>query len=205
MLRGRVLRGAAIADAGVAPANIAVVSARPARGIVVSGELVESARQDGYQAGHDEGYQAGYAQGMNDARHHAQLLGELVERLGREADALAAREATARADIEDQVVTTAFQIAEVLVGHEIAAVDQRGRDAIARALALAPARGHVRARLHPVDLGVIPDPDSVDEGRTLEIVADPTLNPGDAVIDVGACRVDARLAPALERIREVLS
>ena len=198
--RGRVLQAG---DVTVRNADLGTVTARPARGIVVSAELVESAKQDGYVHGHDEGYADGYQQGIAAAEGHANLLGQLVQRLAAAADELSAREATARADIEDQVVATALQIAEVLIGHELAQPDGRGRDAIARALALAPERGHVTARLHPADIAVI-DPAAMLVGRTIDIVSDPTLAPGDCIVDVGACRVDARIGPALERAREVL-
>lgn len=198
--RGRVLQAS---DVTVRNADLGTVAARPARGIVVSAELVESAKQDGYAAGHDEGYADGYQQGIAAAEGHANLLGQLVQRLAAAADELAAREATARADIEDQVVATALQIAEALIGHELSQPDERGRDAIARALALAPERGHVTARLHPADIAVI-DPAAISTGRTIDIIPDPTLAPGDCIVDVGACRVDARIGPALERAREVL-
>lgn len=198
--RGRILQAG---DVTVRAADLGTVTARPARGIVVSAELVESAKQDGYAAGHDEGYAEGYQQGIAAAEGHANLLGQLVQRLAAAADELSAREATARADIEDQVVAVALQIAEVVIGHELAQPDTRGRDAIARALALAPERGHVTARLHPADIAVI-DPAAMSTGRTIDIVPDPTLAPGDCIVDVGACRVDARIGPALERAREVL-
>jgi flagellar assembly protein FliH len=198
--RGRILHAG---DVTVRAADLGTVAARPARGIVVSAELVESAKQDGYAAGHDEGYAEGYQQGIAAAEGHANLLGQLVQRLAAAADELSAREATARADIEDQVVAVALQIAEVVIGHELSQPDTRGRDAIARALALAPERGHVTARLHPADIAVI-DPAAMSTGRTIDIVPDPTLAPGDCIVDVGACRVDARIGPALERAREVL-
>jgi flagellar assembly protein FliH len=201
-MRGRVLRGA---DVDAPRAELGVVAARSARGIVVSAELVEWARQEGRDAGFEAGYADGYTQGMGDAAAHIELLGQLVQRLGQAADALAARETTAREDIEDQVVTTAVQIAEILVGHELAQPDTRGRAAIARALTQAPERGHVIARLHPADIAALGDPNDLVTGRTLEIVPDPSLAPGDCMIDVGACRVDARLGPALDRVREVLS
>jgi flagellar assembly protein FliH len=125
--------------------------------------------------------------------------------LGREADAFAARETTARTEIEDQVVAAAMRIAEVLVGHELAQPDGRGRDAIARALALAPVHGDITARLHPADIAVLGDPAELAPGRVLAIVPDPTLSPGDCVVDVASCRIDARVSAAIERAREVLS
>jgi flagellar assembly protein FliH len=207
LMRGRVLRDwdVDLVANPVRRADLGTVSARSARGIVVSPELIESARQEGYTTGFEEGYGAGYTSGIEDARRHVELLGQLVERLGREADGFAVRENTARVQLEDQVVGVAMQIAEVIVGHELAQPDGRGRDAIARALALAPAHGDVTARLHPADIAVLGDAGTVAPGRMLAIVADPSLTPGDCVVDVASCRIDARISAALERAREVLS
>jgi flagellar assembly protein FliH len=202
MMRGRVLTGVQVT---ATRADLATVSARPARGIVVSPELVESAKQEGFAAGFDEGYAEGYSQGMNDAAHHIDLLGQLVERLRAETDALAAREATARADIEDQVIETAFQIAELIIGRELEQPETRVLDAMARALDLAPDQGLVAVRLHPADIAAIGDRAETESGRAMRLVPDQSLSPGDCVVDVGACRVDARIGAALERIREVLS
>ena len=207
LARGRVLRDwdVDLSDTRVTRADLGTVSARSARGIVVSAELIESARQEGYAAGEEEGYAAGYTHGIDDARRHVELLGQLVQRLGLEADAFAARETTARNEIEDQVVAAAMQIAEVLVGHSLAEPDGRGRDAIARALALAPVHGDVVARLHPADIAVLGDPESLVPGRVLAIVPDPSLTPGDCIVDVGSCRIDARISAAIARAREVLA
>ncbi len=205
--RGRVLRDWDIdlVATAVQRADLGTVSARSARGIVVSPELIESARREGHDAGFEEGYGSGYTRGIEDARRHIELLGQLVERLGREADALAERETTVRSELEDQVVAVAMQIAEVIVGHDLAQPDERGRDAIARALALAPVQGDVTARLHPADIAVLGDDTDLAFGRVLAIVADPSLTPGDCIIDVASCRIDARISAAVDRAREVLA
>jgi flagellar assembly protein FliH len=203
LTRGRVLTGQQVVGTAVT-AELGAVASRAARAIVVSPELVEYAKQEGYSAGFAEGQAAGYAEGIAQAQRHTELLAGLVQRLGQAADGLMSRETTARHQIEDEVVATAFQIAEVLVGHELATNEERGRDALARALALAPDRGLVVARLNPADLALI-DVAAIDVGRTIELVPDPGVVPGDCVVDVGACRVDARISDALTRIREVLA
>ena len=200
----RVLRDVAV----VTPANLSQVSARVARTLVVDPALIESALRDGHRSGYDDGYSSGYADGLAEARARTEDLAErligLVPQLGAAAADLYEREATARVDLEDQVVNVAFEIAQVLVGHELAHTEQAGRGAIARALAFAPEQGHVVARLHPDDLAALGDPDGLAPGRSLVVVADPGLRPGDCVVDVNGCHIDARLDPALERIRAVL-
>jgi flagellar assembly protein FliH len=201
LARGRILRGAAVT---AAPADMSAIASASARRLVVHPDVVEAARREGFEAGFAEGFQEGYDDGLSRARDHTQLLAQLVQRLSDAADALLTRETTAREEIENDVVETAFTIAEALVGHALAQPDERARAAIARALALAPEQGLVTARLNPADVAVI-EPERLATGRAIEFVADPSVLPGDCVIDVGACRVDARIGAALERVREVLS
>jgi flagellar assembly protein FliH len=200
------MRGSSAAAA--VPAQLDTVSSTAARELVVDPRLVEGAVRDGYDQGFEEGYAHGRELAFGDAQGAIQdlqtRLTSVTVQLAHAADALLVRETTARGDIEDQLVAAAVLIAEQLLGRELREVDGRGRDAIARALALAPVAGHVIARLHPEDAAAIEDSELLAPGRALQVVADPGLRPGDAVVEVGACRIDARIDDALARVHEVL-
>ncbi|WP_205862927.1 FliH/SctL family protein [Planosporangium thailandense] len=177
-----------------------------------------------------EAHAAGYAAGWAQGRQQAELIAEAVRReIAAEArDAAEAQSARveqaliaisrAVADLEQRmvpvvdhlenlVVETAFILAEAVLGRELTCAEQPGRDALARALALAPTGCPVTVRLHPTDhetvTGGQPGPVEI-EGRTVTLLADPGLQPGDAVAECDATTIDARIAPALARAREVL-
>jgi flagellar assembly protein FliH len=200
--RTRIVRGESVAIA----ARTDVVSSPSARALVVDPALVESARADGYR----EGYDAGFQQGMDDATATAhETLGARAEALTRAAAklaeaavALGVRETEALVTAEDRIVRAALRLAEVMIGVELEHCEARGRHAIARALELSPATGTARARLHPDDAATVGDLGGF--GRAVEIVPDASLRPGDAVVEIDDCRVDARIESALERVRKLL-
>ncbi|HEY1738483.1 MAG TPA: FliH/SctL family protein [Acidimicrobiia bacterium] len=191
-------------------ADLSTVRARIARDLVIDPALVRDATDEGYRTGYNAGFTAGLEDAATaiDAREE-QRRGELrsvVQRLATAIDELDGRHRDVITDIESRVVAVACEIAEAIVGHELAASEQPGRDAIARCLQLAPVDGTVIAHLHPDDVATAAIDDlTATYGRAIRIVADATLTPGDAIVDVGPTRIDGRIATALARVREVLA
>ncbi|WP_433050943.1 FliH/SctL family protein [Dactylosporangium sp. CS-033363] len=169
------------------------------------------------------GYSAGWAQGVREARAAAAAEADRVAReaeqfagaqrqraerallaIGQAAAALEGRAVASAHDIEDQIVATAFAIAEAVLTRELRTAAEPGREALTRALKLAPGGSPVTVRLNPADRLTIGQTELVMDGRTVTLVDDPGLQPGDAVALCDATTVDARLGPALDRVREVL-
>lgn len=168
----------------------------------------------------DQGYADGFAKGMAAAglavdqateqaraevtADHAarvQRCESALSALGQAASLLHDRSRPALDDLADLVVATALDLAEAVVGRELAVVASPGADALARALRVLPEEAVVTIRLHPDDLATL-DPAEAPAGVTL--VADPSVQRGGALADSGAQHVDAQLGPALARVREAL-
>jgi len=176
-------------------------------GFVADGPMVEDARA----AGFDQGYQDGFARGVEDARESAAreldeeraALRAVVSLLHKAIDRAEETFDTSLAALEDRLVGAAFELVEALLQRELALTTSPGRDALARALALAPPRGALQARLHPDDAHLLDPVDDLAAGRELVVVADPSVAPGDCLLVAGAAEIDASLGEALARVRKV--
>jgi flagellar assembly protein FliH len=191
------------------------------RGALVPDGLLTEARA----TARAQGYAAGWAEGMRQAADTAQAVADRVEaaavQAGAEwaaqleqavtavaaaARALEYRAAQPSAEVEELILRAAFTLTEALVGHELTVTGTPGEDAIGRALALVPLGRPVLVRLSPADHAIVAAAGARREidGRAVTLLADPTLQPGDAVAECDSTTVDARLGPALDRVRELL-
>jgi flagellar assembly protein FliH len=188
-------------------------------------QVVADAAARAAEEGRAEGFTQGYAEGT--ARAAAESALELAatrerheaehrERMDRVTSAIAAldaavhdleaRTAPAAAELERLALVFAVDNATTLIGHELALSASPALDAVRRALALAPVDTDLLVRLHPADAAAAAEGvRAAAPGRTVEIVADPAVEPGGCVLDAGACHVDAQLGPALERVRAALA
>ena len=212
--RTRVLRGAAAdalrgatigADLSLIAGSIATLD--PVAAAAEAAVTANAAREDAARVGYEDGFQAGLRDAAVEAaaraEHTQAALNNALAALDAAAAELAARQAGTVADMEARITTIALQIAEAVVGREIAMSSAAGRDAIARALQLAPGRAAATARLNPQDVEAVGDLSTLTQ-RPVTVVADPSVESGGCVLDVGPCRIDAQITPALARVREVL-
>lgn len=181
-------------------------------------ELAERTRA----AAQAQGYAAGWAQGLRTGRDQAAATAQ--EYAARDAAATARRQVehdqamtalattldrleagfrAAVADVTARAHAMALEIAAAVIGRELATSETTADDAVRRALGPVPADIPVVVRLHPddaarVDVRLLGD-------RPVRVVADPTLAAGDAIAETEDTLVDATIAAALDRVREVLA
>jgi flagellar assembly protein FliH len=167
------------------------------------------------------GHAAGYAAGIRVAQAeidalHARLTDDFASRvavleqvtaarlaaLDAAVAALDARTAPVLADAEASMVAAAFELAEAVVGHQIALEARDGsgaRAAVARALASVDPALATAVRLAPADAAALSDVE-----LPVRVVVDHGLSRGDAVVDLPDGTLDARIGAALGRARTAL-
>lgn len=163
---------------------------------------LEQARREGFERGLAEGREAGRREAIEAARPDVAFaltaLTEAIEDLHRRDNVAAAR-------IAEETIDLALTIAEAVIGRELQIGTGIGRDALVRAMTVAPDRGEAVARMHPLDVATLRGTDNVVAGRAIEIVADDTVERGGAIVTVGATTIDAQLGAALDRVRDELA
>lgn len=174
------------------------------------------AREDGFAQGYSEGlelagrekssvldYEMSRAREAEAVREKA--VQEALERLDDAAKELATRQATALSGVEDLLLGAAFDLATTLLGRELEMTGSPAYDALRRALAVLPADVPVSVAVHPLDIAALGGVETLTNGRQVRIVADPDIEPGSCIADGGASHVEASLAAAIDRVRQVLA
>lgn len=208
VLRGPVvagLRGVALdADLSLLRPLTAMTSAASADAAAAADAVRAEASRVGYEDGFTAGQAAGVAEGQALTAAALSRLETALQAVESAAAELGIRQAGAVADVERSVATLAVQIAEAILGRELAAMDAPGYDAVARALQLAPKGVDVLARMNPLDAEAIGDLGSLTAERAVTIIPDGAVERGGCIVEAGACRIDAQITPALQRVREAL-
>jgi flagellar assembly protein FliH len=159
-----------------------------------------------------DGYEDGYADGQARAAAEAERVGEAL--VSRVEAAIASLEgavrgaqmldASRRAELQSTASELAFTLLEELLARELALSANPGRDAITRALELDKGTEPATVRLNPRDFDTLGEFADLARGRQLSLIADSSVDPGGALVEIGRSTLDGQLRTALERVRAVL-
>jgi len=215
---GPVLRGSIAQSAAAARFGVDL-----RRGVPADSAPVERAKQEAKTAGYAEGW----AQGLRAAalaaetaaeqarafelahdQRRAAALAQAVDAVGRAVTTIESQMVPTLHDLQEAVLSHAFELAEAIVGRAMDDPDGRAVAALRRAMNAAPQHGDTVVSLHPDDfrslVGTATDADYNYEGRPVHLRPDPALRPGDAVAETGTTTVDATIADAVARARAAL-
>ncbi|MEZ5380026.1 MAG: FliH/SctL family protein [Acidimicrobiales bacterium] len=171
-------------------------------------EHLEAVRLASAEDGYDSGYREGFEAGALAAEAANQTLRDQVNASASAmADAIAQLAETDRrvaADLSDDALHLAFDLTQLILDREIHTADDPGLDAIRRCFDFIPRRTSVVVRLNPADAEMLGDVGAVLIGADYEVVADPTIGRGGAIVDAGAARIDGQIDAALGRVADVL-
>lgn len=170
----------------------------------VDPRLRDRSIEEGMRTGFEQGYQEGMSAAQAQVQQQLDELQNAAAALTQAANEFRQREIDLLSVAEEQIIDGVFAIAEAVLQHEISLKENPGRDAIKRALALAPNGTGATAYLNPTDVERLGESQYEAEGRTIRIVADAQIERGGAILEIGPTRIDTQLTTALERMREVL-
>ena len=163
--------------------------------------VYDEARRDGLESARAE-----VAATIAEYENRCQRLDAILASLDAAGTDLAARDAVTLRDVESQTRTLAVGLAEAIVGHELAVATDPVGDSVRRSAVLLPDRSPVLVRVHPLDLETArtASPGWFAEVRSVEVVADATIDRGACALAVGPLRIDAQISSALARMRALL-
>jgi flagellar assembly protein FliH len=171
-------------------------------------ESLESFRARAVRDGYEDGYADGQARAAAEA---ARERGVLVSRIEAAIASLESAvrgaqmlDAKRRVELQSTASELAFTLLEELLVRELALAANPGRDAITRALELDKGREPATVRLNPRDLDALGEFADIARGRQLSLVADSSVDPGGALVEIGRSTLDGQLSTALARVRVVL-
>jgi type III secretion protein L len=156
------------------------------------------------------GIRGGAAEELRRARQDAIEAGH-AEGIARAAAALALANAVSEArlaDLEQELIEVALEIARRMVERELAAAPDAVVEMAKRALRAATGAGEILLRVAPDDLAAVTAAGGVlralVERGSLAITEERTLQRGEVIVEAAGGRVDGRIAAQLEPFRKAL-
>ena len=163
--------------------------------------ICAEAREDGYQAGYNSGYQTGKRTGYEEGQAAAK---DEAARIGKVANGLEQALQEFDQQVADELLALAVEIARQVVRHEIAARPATILGVVNEALTYLP---HLHAAIHlnPEDASLVRSylGDALAHAGH-RILEEPTLKPGDCLLEAGGSQIDASTGTRWRRVIESL-
>ncbi len=155
---------------------------------------------------YEEGYAAGRAEAQVSAeRARNAAIEHLSAALARAADQAAQDRAALMVEISGDALSLCYELARTILGNDRFLVALTPQATVARALELAPEGEDLIVRLPPDSVLSTDELAHLCDPARIAVREDAAIEPGGCVVEVGACRIDAQISTALERVRRVLS
>jgi flagellar assembly protein FliH len=166
---------------------------------------LDEGRADGYTAGHAEGVERGIAEGRAQALAELDAMAKPVDAMLRSLKKLKTEFRNAQ---RKEVVDLVGKIARQVIRAELALQPVQMLNLVDEALAaMPPTRDDVEVMLNPEELKRIQELDP-KRAKKWNLMADPSLEPGECRVRAGDHEVDAgcqgRLAACMEQVQEGL-
>ncbi|MFC5458258.1 flagellar assembly protein FliH [Massilia niabensis] len=166
----------------------------------------EAARAEGYAAGQAEGLQRGLEEGRAQALAHLDQIGKPVDAALKALKKLKSDFKTAQ---RKEVVDLVGKIARQVIRAELALQPTQLLALVDEALAaMPPARDAIEVLMNPEELRRVSELDP-KRARKWNLLADPSLAPGEIRVKAGDHEVDAgcqgRLAACMDQVRDALA
>ncbi|MCY0903383.1 FliH/SctL family protein [Arthrobacter sp. H14-L1] len=202
------------------PRTAAGATFKPISFAAVDSDSPDSPGSPGYIRGHSIGYTFGMRAAAAEAKirraemddeHAAAMVRQRAE-LDRVVGLLTAAQAALNAvvlpvvtEAQDVLLAGAVDLAEAILGHELAQGPASARSALTRALGQQTPAGTYAVRMNPADLADLNELDDPSLGQAgIRFVPDAALARGDAIAEFEHGYLDARIAAALARTKDAL-
>ena len=162
-------------------------------------QVAQQAGQQGFEQGMQQGFEAGQAQGMQETVAR-------VEHLKLEFVELVMARRKVLASLEPEIVHLAVDIAEKIVGMELATGREIITGIVRQALDTLKERDTIVIRVNPSEVEAVTSNQAAYEAmieglKRFEVLADGAIEPGSCAIETNLGNVDARIHTQLEAVR----
>ncbi|MDO5672855.1 MAG: FliH/SctL family protein [Actinomycetaceae bacterium] len=183
---------------------------------VAGTESDKGAQAHGYAKGFASGWAAGQRRAAREAAEEqarieeearladearSEAFADSMDTVALVAQSVGDRDELVVDEMKDALALAAIELAEALLGAELSSSDTGAKAALKRALNIAEAKDIVRVRMNARDIAVL---EASGVESPVELVADPAMEPGDAISEMPEGFLDARLSSALQRAKAAL-